>query len=95
MNTYNEILEELKTWHPDILKCLFVELLQNGSVNFTQIAEAYNYYLEKRIKEMEGDQNTSDLTMFAFYCADTLSKSQRKHFNEQIKKQLGKRGWKL
>lgn len=99
MNTYNEILNELKTWNSKIIELLFIELLKSKKIKFTQLADSYNYYLENRIQEMEADQEKSDLTMFAYYFSNIdkykLTEEQQKHFNKQIKEQLVKRGWKL
>lgn len=99
MEDFDTVLNELKTWNPIMVELLFIELLKSKNVQFTKLVDSYNYYLENRIQEMEKDQETSDLTMFAYYFSDIdeykLNEGQQKHFKKQIKEQLTKRGWKL
>ena len=99
MENFDTVLNELKTWNPKFVELLFFELLKSKKISFTKLVDSYNHYLENRIQEMERDQEISDLTMFAYYFSDVekykLNEEQQKHFKNQIKEQLTKRGWKL
>lgn len=99
MENFDTVLNELKTWNRHFVQLLFLELLKSNNIKFTNLIEVYNYYLENRIQEIERDQEISDLTMFAYYFSDVdkykLNEEQQKHFKNQIKEQLTKRGWKL